>query len=715
MMTIRVAVLTFLTFFAVIPPAYAQTPFTAYTLDARENPVAIPKPYVRDLELTGHADESGPFGSPSDLFVDEAGSLYVVDTGLDRIVKYDRNARLQRVFGKELGLKQPQGVFVAPGGDLYVADTGNGRIVHATAEGKLLRELRRPEAAALETGQAFQPAKLVVDRRGYLYVLEAGFTSGIIVLDQDGNFRGFFGATRLELDIGRVFINLFATAQQRRQLFAPEPVPHSNMLMDDDGFLYTVVGSGRTDQVQKLSPVGINIFRPALDVDEHKFFGERMVISNRPALPKFVDLAVDKFGVVTAVDQISSRIYQYDQSRRLLAVFGGSGKGPEQFDFPVSIAVDPQGRLYVLDGKRNAVYRLRPTRFADLIHEASALYNEGKYEQAADLWKEVLRYHAQYEPAHVGIGKAERRQERYEPAMAEFELAGDRDGYSAAFKEARYEWLRAHFAELAAALGAALLAIIALAGPRGSARGNASHVRAAARPDATAEHPRATAWSFVWDVLRHPQEALYEMRDHGSLWAVPILLTLACLVRVATLWLLAFHMVKNPEMKYFWDYLVPFNLLTHYHLREVDPDQITIALEMMRVLLPWAAWVLVSHGLGAIYDGEATFAAVLRSTSYALVPYILFAPMVVGLTHVLARDERWVVNVLLSAIYVWCAVLLFLQFKVVHDFGVRKSLRMGLTTLFAMGLLFGFGGFLYLVTTQVLRFGWEVVYEVTTL
>jgi hypothetical protein len=244
---------------------------------------------------------------------------------------------------------------------------------------------------------------------------------------------------------------------------------------------------------------------------------------------------------------------------------------------------------------------------------------------------------------------------------------------------------------------------------------NASHVRAAARPDATAEHPRATAWSFVWDVLRHPQEALYEMRDHGSLWAVPILLTLACLVRVATLWLLAFHMVKNPEMKYFWDYLVPFNLLTHYHLREVDPDQITIALEMMRVLLPWAAWVLVSHGLGAIYDGEATFAAVLRSTSYALVPYILFAPMVVGLTHVLARDERWVVNVLLSAIYVWCAVLLFLQFKVVHDFGVRKSLRMGLTTLFAMGLLFGFGGFLYLVTTQVLRFGWEVVYEVTTL
>jgi DNA-binding beta-propeller fold protein YncE len=704
-----IAVLTLLTFFGAVSPASAQVPFTAYTLDSREMPVAIPKPYVRDLELTGHGDESGPFASPNDLFVDEAGSVYLVDTGLDRILKYDRDARLQRIFGKEMGLKQPQGLFVAPGGDLYVADTGNGRIVHATADGTTLREYRRPEAAALENGQPFQPAKLVVDRRGYLYVLEAGFTSGIIVLDQDGNFRGFFGATRLELDLGRLFINLFATAEQRRQLFAPEPVPHSNVLMDDGGFLYTVVGSGRTDQIQKLSPVGINIFRPSLEADKHKFFGERMVVSNRPALPKFVDLAVDRFGVVTAVEQISGRIYQYDQSRRLLAVFGGIGKGPEQFEFPVSMAVDPLGRLYVLDGKRNAVYRLRPTRFAELVHEASQLYNDGRYEEAADLWREVLRYHAQYEPAHVGIGKAERRQERHAPAMAEFELAGDRDGYSAAFEEGRYEWLRRHFGELAAATGAGLLGVIALAGPV------RRRLRAADRRRLLADAPPLDAWQLALGVLRRPQEALYEMREHGSLWAVPVLLLLACLVRVATLWLLAFHMVKNPEMNYFWDYLLPFNLLTHYHLREIDPDQITIVLEVMRVLLPWAAWVLVSHGLGAIFDGEATFPAILRSTSYALLPYILFAPVVIGLTHVLARDERWVVNVLLSGVYTWCAALLFLQFKVVHDFAVGRSLRIAVTTLFAMVLLFGFGGFLYLVTTQVLRFGWEVLYEVSTL
>ena len=37
-------------------------------------------------------------------------------------------------------------------------------------------------------------------------------------------------------------------------------------------------------------------------------------------------------------------------------------------------------------------------------------------------------------------------------------------------------------------------------------------------------------------------------------------------------------------------------------------------------------------------DGEATFAAVLRSTSYALLPYILFTPIVIGLTHVLATE-----------------------------------------------------------------------------
>ena len=68
----------------------------------------------------------------------------------------------------------------------------------------------------------------------------------------------------------------------------------------------------------------------------------------------------------------------------------------------------------------------------------------------------------------------------------------------------------------------------------------------------------------------------------------------------------------------------------------------------------------------------------------------------------------------MSIIYLWCALLFFLQLRVVHDFDLGTSVRTLAITFFGMAILFGFGALLYLISSQMLRFGWEVVYELST-
>ena len=672
--------------------ANEAVPYYSYTVDEQGVRLRVPQPYVVDREIFGPAVDKTAARFRGDLFVDDEGNLYVVETSFNRVLKFDREAKLVRVFGEDLDLSRPQGLFVAPNGDLFIADTGNSRILHTDQDGHVIREFHKPETALLDT--EFQPIKVVVDRRGYLYVLEEAATSGIILIDTAGNFRGFFGPTRIGFDLRRIFISLFATEEQKQYITLPEPSPHVDLFLASDGFLYTAIRGEAGEQIQKLNAVGVNTFTD--------FSFDDPLIDP----PRFESLWVDRYGVVSALDASTGQIYQYDQSGRLLMVFGGHGSGEAKFDRPVSVATDPDGRLYVLDGTRSIIYRLRPTNFARQVHRAGQLHFEGDYEGAAQVWREVLSIHSQYELAHGGIAKAYLRQGNYDEAMAEYRLAFDREGYSDAFREFRFHWLQRNFGLLLLALGLLLSGIILLTG-RIVGRLKVLDV-------GWFDPDRRPAMAAVIGVLRSPGQTLWELRDSGSLWAVPVLLLLAYFVRVASLWLMAFHMLYTPTFESIVDWLSPFNVFTYYHLTERDWDQINIPLESLRIGGPFLAWVVVSYGVGVIYRGEGTFRAILRSSAYCLVPYILFTLPVVSVTHVLVGTERGLVNFAMSIIYLWCALLFFLQLRVVHDFDLGTSVRTLAITFFGMAILFGFGALLYLISSQMLRFGWEVVYELST-
>ena len=115
---------------------------TVWVADTYHNQIVrlqagIPDGYNIDTE-TGHHTVLAGFSSPKDLKVDQTdGTVWIADTGADRIVKYDKNGTT-KIF--ELGgFAYVEAIAVNfMDGSVWIADTGNGRITRLDAEGALI-------------------------------------------------------------------------------------------------------------------------------------------------------------------------------------------------------------------------------------------------------------------------------------------------------------------------------------------------------------------------------------------------------------------------------------------------------------------------------------------------------------------------------------------------------------------------------------------------
>jgi len=411
-----------------------------YVLDTKDPKIKVPLPLTYEVKrvISEISDEISLTNGPEDLFIDNNNMLYVVDTGNNRIVKMDREGMLIGIFkgpeGKEL--VNPKGIYVDTDGDMYIADTGNYRILHLSPEGDFVEEFSKPNTELIGETFTFDPEKISIDSIGNIYIIK-GYT--LAILDAYNNFRGFKMSEKLAFNFTEALVNLFASREQKERVARRAPSPYSNFVIDNRGMIYATAINTYQRQIQKINSVGNNIY-------PSKAYGE-MIIDERglARTPYFVDLSVDKNGIISAIEQQSGKIYQYDQEGNLLTVFGGKGYWKGSFALPSSITVDDEGNIYVLDRTLNNIQVLEPTLFMRLIHEASMEYEEGRYQESLELWEQVLRINENYQLAHKGKAKALAKQERWKEAMKEYSAADDQEGYSNAFSEYRYYLFRQYF------------------------------------------------------------------------------------------------------------------------------------------------------------------------------------------------------------------------------------------------------------------------------
>ena len=153
--------------------AYAQElPYDTYNYDSKRNIVFTPAAYVPEEVFFGRNLACGDFSGPKDMFITKGGTMYVADTGNNRIVVMNTQMELLRVIdsfdnqGETDTFKNPSGVYCDEEGTLYIADTDNMRIVILDAQGSLVDIIRDPESDVLEEGFKFVPLKVSVDYAG---------------------------------------------------------------------------------------------------------------------------------------------------------------------------------------------------------------------------------------------------------------------------------------------------------------------------------------------------------------------------------------------------------------------------------------------------------------------------------------------------------------------------------------------------------------------
>lgn len=153
---------------------------------------------------------SGPglLSSPAGIAVDASGNVLVADAGNNRVATFTSAGAFSTSFGTAgdgMGeLNAPQAVAVAGDGSIFVADTGNDRVEKFTAAGSYVGQFGGTGTA---DGEMEAPGGVVVGADGSIYVADTGnhriqkFTSAAVFVARWGTAGSALGQYNAPTDI----------------------------------------------------------------------------------------------------------------------------------------------------------------------------------------------------------------------------------------------------------------------------------------------------------------------------------------------------------------------------------------------------------------------------------------------------------------------------------------------------------------------------------
>ena len=283
---------------------------------------------------TGNGD--GQFNKPRNLAVAADGSVYVADSGNNRIVHMSADGKPLQTWGvtgdatKEGGapggsFNEPWSVAVGVDGSVFVADTWNHRIQKFTADGKFLKMWGYFGQAEKPDG-FWGPRGLAVDKKGNVYVTDTG-NKRVVVFTPEGDFVTQFGTTGTEP--GEF----------------DEPV---GITVDDEGLVY--VADTWNSRVQIFAPdaAGSN-FSLLRAWEVSAWVGQSL--DNKPYI------AAAPGGRLLVADPEGYRVLKFDQEGKLVMGWGDYSSDLDGFGLVSGVAVAPDGSVWVSDGVNNRILR----------------------------------------------------------------------------------------------------------------------------------------------------------------------------------------------------------------------------------------------------------------------------------------------------------------------------------------------------------------------
>ena len=651
--------------------AQAATPYRTYTQGSDRDLVETQTAYDPVRTMIRFGEET--LKMPQDMRMGPDGYLYIADNGNKRILVIDTDGNFIREIVDKKNMKSPQGVFVDDDLNVYVADDKARAVLVYDKNGKFVMEYTKPTHQLFGETAPYVPLKVVLDKRGNLYIVSKGNTNGIVQISPvgGGEFLGYYGANNSNVS----FLTLIKDALfKNNSLIMGDIVPVSvtNLCIDQKGMVYTVTEAADESALRRLNVAGKSTMTPEWWIDLNSA------------------VAVNSSNSIFTVNA-NGTIMEYTSEGDLLFVFGANDAQSEQrigmFKSVTGLVVTDDYTIYVLDATLNSIQVLKPTEFTDLVHQAFTLFQEGKYAESKAPWTEVLRMNSLFTYASTGLGEALYREGNYEEAMEAFRNGGYRQGYSDAWWEQRSNLLHANMSTaIYVVVGLILLRIVVrkldkrfkILNPLRFLKEKITSVRLV----------REIGWSTM--MLKNPYDACYGIkREKRTSWLSAIVMLLIFFVLY----------VVN---KYFSGFLFKTMPDGYYELLN----------DFLIIFGAFGLLTICCYLVCTITDGEARFKDIFISAAYALIPMIIFLPVKLLLTNVLTFNEEFFITMIDFVSIGWTALLIVLMLMYQNDYTLKQTFKTIFLTLFCVLVVVALIVVLYMLISQLVDFVVSIYGEV---
>ena len=338
----------------------------------------------------GFGGDEGPaeearLNNTEGVAVDGSGNLYIADSGNRRVRRVDTAGTITTVagnggsgFGGDGGpavmasLNHPAGVAVDGLGDLYIAESREHMIHRVDASGTITTVAGTGEPGfGGDGGPAVEaqfggPVSVAVDSTGALYIADT-LNRRIRRVDPGGTITTVAG-------IGEIGYSGDGGLAVNAQLRYP-----TGVAVDNTGALY--IADSENHRIRRVDVSGT--IRTIAGTGESGYSGDG-VLATGAWLHTPGRVAVDGAGNLYIADSGNHRIRRVDVSGTIRTIagtgergYGGDG-GPAveaQLGYPVSLAVDGSGALYIADSGNHRIRRVDPA--GDITTVAAGLHTPG--------------------------------------------------------------------------------------------------------------------------------------------------------------------------------------------------------------------------------------------------------------------------------------------------------------------------------------------------
>ena len=646
-----------------IPAAQAGMPYKTFTLGVNKNLVETQTAYEPVRSMIRFGEEV--LNNPQDLRMGPDGNLYIADTGNKRILIVSREGELIRIIKDKKNFKTPSGVNVDQDGNIYVADESSRMVLVYNPEGELIRTWEKPTHPLFGETAPYKPRKVVIDKRGNLYICSKGNTNGIVQISPagEGEFLGYYGANTSNVTFLTAIKKAIFTDEQLSSMAGIIPISVENLCIDEKGMVYAVSQTNDARSLRRLNVAGRNTLTP-------DYWTE-------------LTTAVASCGqgsVFTA--NANGRIVEYTSEGDMLYVFGAFDSGDQRigtFKSVTGLAVDESYRLYVLDAVLGSIQVLEPTEFTNLVHEAFDLFQDGKYAESKAPWAEVQRMNSLFTYANTGMGEALYREGHYEEALENFRNSGNRQGYSDAYWELRSNWLHSHVGTILIVL-AGLVLVIWIVRILNRKTHFLAPFRKVKEQIGNVRILKQTGWAFR--MLKNPYDCCYGIKHEGRAgWLSAGII-------------LAVYFILSVISKYFSGFL----------FKTVQEGQFELLNDFLTFFGVWLLLVVCCYLVCTIKDGESRFKDLFIGSAYILAPMIVFLPIRIVLTNVLTYNEGFFITLIDVISYGWTGLLIVLMLMYLNDYSFRKTIGILILTMFTVLITVCLLFVIYVLMTQLVNF-----------